>query len=216
MITKIRYRYILLISCSTISLLSFFAYKLGKDFYAPMCVLISTIAALTAATITIKSNKHAFTDTNSLNFQKSLQDDEEYKEAISTVFKIINNRHNTPIHSYMDPRFNGSKERKHIMYVLNTWERAGNAILHGIYNEKYLYEVYKSMVLEIGLQFRTLISTVQTQRNNPDIYKNFTWLTLMWTIRRDSFESEQTKKGLVKVFEDLNRIKSGKIPNYYK
>lgn len=216
MITRLPYKLIFIVPSILIVLLICFANDKGSIVYAPVGVMISAIAALTAATVTIKSSRHTFMQTNSLSFQQSLQGDKHYKESLIVVSKAMNNRLSIPLKHYAIASNIKTNEDREILssirYVLNSWEQAASSCRHHLYDEKHLYESHKSMVIELGLQFRNLIHEIQEVRNNPDIYKNFTWLVLHWTIRRDDFMSIQTKKELVNIYRQLNSVRAGKLP----
>jgi hypothetical protein len=216
LITKIPYKFIFLISITLIALLLAYANNFGQHVYAPISVMISAVAAITAAAVTIKSNRHTFMQTNSLSFQQDLQSDSEYKRSLIIVRAAMNNSRKKPLTEYAHNSKVITKEDKRtlkaIRYVLNTWEQAAASCRHNLYDEYHLYQSYKSMVIQIGIQFRDFIHEVQELRNNPDIYNNFTWLTLHWTIRRDDFVNEQRGKELKLIYKQLNTIEAGKLP----
>ena len=216
MITKIPYKFIFLISITLIALLLAYANNFGQHVYAPISVMISAVAAITAAAVTIKSNRHTFMQTNSLSFQQNLQSDSEYNRSILIVSAAMNNVLKKPLTEFADTSKIVTKEDKRtlkaIRYVLNTWEQAAASCRHNLYDEHHLYQSHKSMVIQIGIQFRGFIHEVQELRNNPDIYNNFTWLTLHWTIRRDDFVNKETRKELKLVYKQLSLIKAGKLP----
>lgn len=216
MITKIPYKLIFTLPSILIVLLIFYADHQGPLVYAPVGVMISAIAALTAATATIKSNRHTFMQTNSLGFRKTLQDDKHYNKSIKVVSKAMANRLKKPLVEYAKSAhlltYEEQKVLTSIRYVLNTWEQAALSCRHHLYDEQHLYQSHKTMVIEIGIFFREFIHEVQIARNNPDIYNNLTWLILHWTIRRDDFTNKQTKNELILVYKQLASVKAGKLP----
>ncbi|MCK8127233.1 DUF4760 domain-containing protein [Pseudoalteromonas sp. 2CM39R] len=218
MITKIPYKLILIIPTILIGILIYCVSDLEDpvSFYGPTCILISAIAAITVATVTIKSNRHTFMQTNSLAFQQALQGDEHYKKALKGISKAMSNRLDKPLIFYANSENIKTDEDKQtledIRYVLNIWERAATACVNDIYDEFYLYKTYKSMVLDIGIQFRWFIQEVQDNRDNPDIYKYFSNLVFLWTIRRGDFTSDQTQESLKSVYKQLKTIETGKLP----
>ncbi|MFT5164267.1 MAG: hypothetical protein ACI9FJ_002868, partial [Alteromonadaceae bacterium] len=148
-------------------------------------------------------------ESNSLTFQQSLSDNEIYNENIPIIMSVIKNRKS--IHIYAEPKHTNTKEAQAIRSVLNTWERAANAMRHGVYDELYLYQAHRSMVLHFGVYLRGYIKAKQAERES--FLVNFSWLVLKWTIRRDSFEEAITKKELKAVFKALNRVKAGRPSN---
>ena len=218
MITRVPYKLIFTVPTLLIGLLLLFVLKLDEPaaFYGPACILISAIAALTVATVTIKSNRHTFMQTNSLAFQQALQSDEHYKEAIKGVAKAMSNRKEKPLVFYAGiNNLSSDKDKEsldNIRYVINVWERAATACVKGIYDEHYLYTTHKSMVIDIGIQFRYFIHEVQESRNNPDFYKYFTQLVVLWSKRRNLFSNSQIEKELTLVYKQLQSIEAGKLP----
>lgn len=192
--------------------LFFFGYCINNtNLYAPIAVLMSTTAALTAAVVTIKANRHTFMQNNSLSFQQSLLSDDEYKSSLKTVFKLAAQRSNIPIVSYAkpgaDPEIVGA-----IRYVLNTWERAAASCNYNLYDEEHLYNCYKSMVIDLSIWFRDYLHKVQVDRNNPDLCHNFTSLALRWTLIRDKFSCPETKSKIIKIHAELNKVRAGTRP----
>ena len=80
---------------------------------------------------------------------------------------------------------------------------------YDLYDELYLYEAYKSMVVDFGLYFREFISS--SQKRQITFYENFSWLVLKWVIRKDSIKEKKRKKELKLIFKKLNRLAPKKI-----
>nr|WP_257606217.1 DUF4760 domain-containing protein [Ferrimonas balearica] len=205
---------ILLFVASIVAIEFYIGYKVGSDFYSASAILISATLALSAALINTKYQRQTARESNSLNFQQTLQQDAEYHKNLSIIIEAIHNRHKVPLESFALEEFGQSKEATAIRYVLNTWERASLAMVHKVYDEAYLYGAHKSMVLHFGVVLRSYIR--KTQEKNVSLYCHFNWLVLRWTIRRDSFSEKQTKDNLKKIFSDLDRVGSGKLMSHQK
>jgi glycine cleavage system regulatory protein len=173
-------------------------------------IVLSAILALYSATITVVYNRLTAREKNSLEFQESLQLNTEYKKHLITAVRAIEDRFTIPLEVLTTEEYKRSESTKAIQYVLNTWERAANAMHHGIYDEVYLYGTYKSKILYFGIHLRDFVK--ERQKDNPAFYQNYSHLVLLWAIRGDSFEEKNTKTDLKKVFNDLNSIKHGKRP----
>jgi len=186
----------------------------GVNFYSAGAILLSAFLALSAALTNISYTRRTARESNSLTFQQSLLNSQEYEKNIDVVIKAIFNRLNFPIKDYAEAKHANTEEAKAIRYVLNSWEQAANAIKHNIYDEAYLYKSHKSTVLKIGLSLRGYIE--EKQKSNISFFDSFNWLVLKWTIKRDSFQEKETKRQLKKVFSDLNKIKSGQISSWQK
>ena len=177
-------------------------------------ILMSASLALVGAVINIRFQRQTSREVNSLDFQKSLANNEEYERHKITIYQVIQNSAINPIETFAKVENISSPEAIAIRYILNTWERAANAMKHRLYDEKYLYYADKTMVLNFGVYLRSYIA--EKQKSNISLYADFNWLVLKWAIRRDSFEEKKTKKALKRIFKDLNLVRHGKIPPHLK
>ncbi len=182
---------------------------LGRNFYSSGAILLSAVLALSGALLNLVYQRRTARDSNSLSFQHSLLNDQHYLKYLSCSVSAFENRHNFPLKMFATREYSKTPEAQAIRYVLNTWERAANAMRHGIYDEKYLYEAHKSMVLHFGVILREYVN--EKQKEQISFFENFSWLVLKWSIRRDSFEEKITKKKLKKIFKELSKIKSGTL-----
>ncbi len=190
---------------------SYYLFQVAEPtYYASIAITTSAIIALSAAFLGIFFQRKTARENNSLLFQNNLADNEKYEGSMHIAIQAIRNNSAFPVEQYATKKHSTSSEAIAFRYVLNTWERAANAMLHGLYDEKYLYHAHKSMVLLIGVHLRLYIR--KQQQNNASTYCNLNWLILKWTIRRDSFEEKATRKRLKKIFRLLNNIRHGKIP----
>ena len=200
---------------SVLLTMSSYAYiVIDEKFYASIAIFTSAVIALSVALLGIHFQRKTAQESNSLDFQISLANNDKYLESLAVIVLAINNREKVPVENFAREEFSTSKEAEAIRYVLNTWERAANAILHGIYDEKYLYRTYKSMLLYFGVNLRVYIREKQKEGNS--FFSSLNWLIIKCSIRRDSFEENMTKQALEDVFKLLDNVKHGKIPNKLK
>ncbi|TVL33320.1 DUF4760 domain-containing protein [Shewanella algae] len=182
-------------------------WEVSPSFFA---ITISAVVAAVIALSNIFSQKKLSREKNSLDFQESFKSSAKVNESLRLLFDAYYNRHNIPLELYAsDKKLKSTDTAEAIRFILNEWERAANAIKHKIYDDKFLYEAHASIVIFLSVNFRTFIR--KTQEVNPRYYIHFTWLSLKWTIRRDSFEHNKTEKQLKIIFRALNRVKSGKL-----
>ncbi|MEJ6497792.1 DUF4760 domain-containing protein [Pseudoalteromonas lipolytica] len=189
------------------------------DYISAVAILLSAFIAISGALITIYFQRRTAREKNTLEFQNDLQENEDYHKNVLLINKLLANHKDDYIQGKTDtmdvirtlasPELVRSEEAVALRDVLNKWEQAANAIRHGLLDEKYLYSSHKSTVLFMGVWFRSFIK--ERQKSNESLYLNFTWLVLKWTIRRDSFENDETRKQIRAVFKQLNNIKHGKI-----
>ncbi|GEA06420.1 hypothetical protein KUL42_11810 [Alteromonas sp. KUL42] len=194
---------IFLVSISGIYLL----HEVDSAFYSAGAILLSASLALIAALMNITFTRKTARESNSLDFQKSLQSDVHYNEHVRKSAAAAKSRKDMRELAKVENRFD--EDAISIRYVLNTWERAANAMRHNLYDELYLFEAHKSMVIAFGIDFREFID--ECQKRQPSFYENFSWLALNWTIRRDSFQEANRKKQLKKIFKMLNKVALHKI-----
>lgn len=186
---------------------------LDEKHFGGGAVILSATLALSAAMVSMYYQRKTAREKNTLDFLNNLSDDTNYQTHFATVRTILSadDRDNRLIELASDSNVN-DKDTEAIREVLNTWEQASSAVIHNLYDELYLYSSHKTQVLNLCIKLRPYIRT--RQKTNISLYSNFTWLALKWTVRRDSFESEQTKKDLKRVFRQLDKIKSGRLrPN---
>ena len=184
--------------------------SLEEKYFAGGAVLLSATLALSAAMASMYYQRKTAREKNTLDFLNNLSDDINYQNHFTAVRAILANENKDArlVELASIDKVN-DKDTESIREVLNTWEQASNAVLHNLYDELYLYSSHKSQVITLSLVLRPYIRA--RQKTNVSLYSNFSWLALKWTIRRDSFESTQTKKDLKRVFKQLDKIKSGRL-----
>ena len=158
--------------------------QLPKDYYATGAILLSAILAFVAAVTNISYQRRTARESNALSFQQKLLDNKEYMNNSALVSRAIANRLDFPLKNYAKPEHKYKEEAKAIRYVLNTWERAANAIKHDIYDDNYLYEAYKSYVIKLHVYFFDYIKVKQNEQNS--LYERFVWLATQWRTKRDT------------------------------
>jgi hypothetical protein len=192
-----------------------FVLSVHTDNKPAAAIMLSSLLAIVGASFNIYFQRKSNKESNALSFQLNLSTDTSYKNSFSTVIAAIENRADISILSYVNPESDIEKANAAaISEVLNTWERAANAMRHGVYDESYLYNSHKSTVLHLGVYLREYIRA--RQLHNISYFSNLNWLIIKWSVKRDSFESKNTKMELKRIFNDLDRIKHGRIPHYKK
>ncbi|QJR82269.1 DUF4760 domain-containing protein [Alteromonas pelagimontana] len=201
--TKLNY-----ILAATIILVSlggiFVIHQVDEKLISAIAILLSASLALTAALLNLAYSRQTAREANSLDFQKRLQDNKAYLKHIRKVGEAIARRSELDFAELAQPEHRSNEYAKSIRYVLNTWEQASNAIRHDLYDELYLYEAYKSMVIDFGFYFREFI--ISSQKRQVTFYENFSWLVLKWVIRRDSIKEKERKAELSRIFKKLNKL----------
>ena len=219
---KIRKKHIELIVTYFVIVIAIGTYLITSakgDYISAVAILFSAFLAISGALITIYFQRRTAREKNTLDFQNELHENEGYHQNVLLINKLIANHKDDYINGRTDtmdviktlasPELVRTEEAVALRDVLNKWEQAANAIRHGLLDENYLYSSHKSSVLYMGVMFRSFIK--ERQKSNESLYLNFTWLVLKWTIKRDSFESQETRKQIRAVFKQLNNIKHGKI-----
>ena len=206
--TKLNYILVGVVVITTIGGI-FLIHRVDEKLISATAILLSATLALTAALLNLAYSRQTAREANSLEFQKRLQDNDEYIEHVRKVGEAIAKRNELDFAELAQPEQRSNEYTIAIRYVLNTWEQASNAIRHDLYDELYLYEAYKSMVVDFGLYFREFISS--SQKRQITFYENFSWLVLKWVIRKDSIKEKKRKKELKLIFKKLNRLAPKKI-----
>ncbi len=184
--------------------------KLDASLYASGAVLLSAVLGVSAALAGMFYQRQTAKEKNTLDFQQKLKDDKDYLKHTVVLSQIIHSLERNKILLELSKPENSNDPRGvSVRYVLNTWEQAANAIKHKLYDEAFLYSSHKSSVIDLSLYLRTFIR--ERQKKNVSLYSDFSLLALKWTIKRDSFESQQTKRELKRIFKQLDKVKSGKI-----
>ncbi|WP_296052516.1 DUF4760 domain-containing protein [uncultured Alteromonas sp.] len=187
----------------------FLIHRVDEKLISAIAILLSATLALSAALLNLAYSRQTAREANSLDFQKRLQDNKEYIKHVRKVGEAISKRNELNFTELAQPEQRSNEYAIAIRYVLNTWEQASNAIRHDLYDELYLYEAYKSMVIDFGLYFREFISS--SQMRQVTFYENFSWLVLKWLIRRDSIKEKTRKAELKIIFNKLNNIAPKKV-----
>ncbi len=190
-------------------------HHIDSRYYSVLAIITSAILALTAAFVGVFYQRQTAKEKNTLDFQSGIQSDKQYVDSmrkLATIFRDYDS--SITIGDLANDLHVNKPESQAIRYVLNSWEKAANAIRHGIFDDNYLYSSHKSTVLLIGVKCRPFIRA--RQATNTSLYTNLNWLIMKWTIRRDSFEEQETKRAIQKIFKELDKVKSGKIPSHLK
>ncbi|WP_165385554.1 DUF4760 domain-containing protein [Pseudoalteromonas phenolica] len=181
------------------------------DLVSTAAILLSATLALSAAVLGMYYQRQMAKEKNTLDFQQKLKEDEKYQKHLEDVRSIIHSENkDEQLLELTKPENINDPKSVSIRYVLNTWEQAANAIKHKLYDEDYLYSSHKSQVIMFSLFLRKYIRT--RQRSNVALYSDFSWLSIKWALKRNSFESPQTKRELKKVFKQLHKVKTGRAP----
>lgn len=193
----------------------YYIHEVDIEYVPAFAIILSAVLALIAAFYNVAYQRQTARENNSLEFQKNLLQDKKYAKCLEVAVRVMSER-KIPVRELAkrEVKQEHQTEARAVRYVLNTWERAANAILHNLYDEQFLYEAHKSMVIHFGVYFREFID--ESQKYQVTFYQNLNWLILHWSIRRDSFAEKETKKALKKVFNELSSIKSGKIPRHLR
>ncbi|TLX52055.1 hypothetical protein CWC31_02585 [Pseudoalteromonas ruthenica] len=168
-------------------------------------ILLSASLALSAAVIGLYYQRQTAKEKNTLEFQQKLKEDKLYNKYLTDVSSIINADDKTEqLLTLADQKYVNDPRAIAIRYVLNTWEQAANAIRHNLYDENFLYSSHKSCVIKLSIELRKFIR--ERQKANILLYSSFNWLSIKWSLKRNSFEFKKTKKDLRTVFKLLNEV----------
>lgn len=147
--------------------------------------VVAAIVALIVAVVTIRKNRQTSREKNSLDFESSYKRSDKVDAAwqeILTLLKKDPKKPKKPMSHWGLNSVRQTKEARALMTVFNEWERCGNAIKHGLFDEGFLYKVYASTVINLYVACKPYIE--ERQKVNPRIYANFCWLANRWIKKR--------------------------------
>jgi len=144
--------------------------------------VVAALIALFVAIVTIRMNRQTSREKNSLDFESSYKRSDKVDAAWQILLSLLKKDAKKPMQHWGYNSVRQTKEARALMTVFNEWERCGNAIRHGLFDERFLYKVYGSTVINLYVGCRPYIK--ERQKVNPKIYANFCWLANRWIERR--------------------------------
>ncbi|WP_164067836.1 MULTISPECIES: DUF4760 domain-containing protein [Serratia] len=152
--------------------------------------VIAALIALLVAVVTIRKNRQTSREKNSLDFESSYKRSDKVDAAWQIILTLLKKNAKKPMQHWGQNSVRQTQEARALMTVFNEWERCGNAIKHGLFDEGFLYKVYASTVINLYIGCKPYIDA--RQKVNPRIYTNFCWLANRWIVRkrRESLKGE--------------------------
>jgi len=191
---------ILFVSVIALIIFSILAYAdVLETIYSKHPTAIVGAIALIVATIGILKQRQTSKEKNSLDFEASYKNNKDIREAWDTLRTILQQPPNYLLEIAKD---RDNKHRKSIILILNEWERAANAIYHGLYDEEFLYKAYGSTVITLFTNTLPFISYFQ--QKNPRTFISFTKLAVRWQLKRSNENDFNVLKKLKVSLRDLH------------
>jgi len=141
--------------------------------------LITAIVGGTIAIVGIAMQRKTSREKNALEFDVFYQTDEEVRSHWTTIANYINDNKNKKNIGKVDRNNDAFNS---FIFILNTWERASNAIRHNIFDEDYLYNVLGSTAIRIYDELEDFIKIRQGKSKLSLV--NYEWLVIKWRIRK--------------------------------
>ena len=157
------------------------------------------IFALLIAALGIIAQRRTSKEKNSLDFQANYLENQKVQDAWGKLRTFKKNQ--DPDKYIKLATAKGTKQRKAAILLLNEWERAANAIHHGLFDSNFLYQAHSSTVISL---YRDLLPFIEImQSKNPRYFVGFTKLAVRWQHKR----ALEFRKGveLKKSLKHLNR-----------
>lgn len=155
--------------------------------------------ALFVASIGILKQRQTSKEKNSLDFEASYKNNKDIRDA----WDILRTALKQPEGELLKAAKNKDNEyRKSIILILNEWERAANAIYHGLYDEEFLYRAYGSIVIKLFID--TLPFIAHFQLKNPRVFISFTKLAVRWQLKRSDENDFEVLNNLKNSLKDLH------------
>lgn len=141
---------------------------------------LAIIASAVIALLAIRTNRHIARQKNTLDFETNHLD-QNLLDAYSTLAKLHNNKFTTPMTEWSKDAHFDTHEARSIRKVLNTWERVSRGIDHGIYDEKILYDTYRSTIRIVSNY--TFDYRKEVQKKRSSYYAGFEKISSRWFIK---------------------------------
>lgn len=145
--------------------------------------LVAAVIAAMIAVISIRKQRQTSREKNSLDFESAYKRSEKVEEAWQILLDIIKVKNVVPLEMWGRDEVRQTKEARALMTVFNEWERCANAIKHGLFDEKFLYDVFGSTVLFLSKEFSPYLNA--RRKKNIKFYCNFCMLAEVWTLRKE-------------------------------
>lgn len=146
------------------------------------------IFAITVAILGIIAQRKTSKEKNSLEFQAAYLENQKIQNAWIQLRGFKEKKNWNKYEKLV--RKKGTKERKAVLLLLNEWERAANAIHHGLYDANFLYQAHGTTVINLYKDLLPFIKMLQ--ETNARTFVGFTKLAVRWQHKR----ALEKKKGL--------------------
>lgn len=155
--------------------------------------------ALLIAALGIIAQRRTSKEKNSLEFQANYLENQRIQDAWIELRKFKAKADSNKYPKLATEK--GTNERKAAILLLNEWERAANAIHHGLFDSNFLYQAHSSTVISLYKDLLPFIEIIQT--SNPRYFVGFTKLAVRWQHKRalEARRGIELKDSLM----DLNR-----------
>lgn len=136
--------------------------------------------ALLIAALGIIAQRRTSKEKNSLEFQAAYLENQKIQKAWIELRKFKKKKNTDKFTELAEKK--GTKERKAAILLLNEWERAANAIHHGLFDSNFLYQAHSSTVISLYKDLLPFIEIIQ--ESNPRYFVGFTKLAVRWQHKR--------------------------------
>jgi len=173
---------------------------------------LAAIVAFFVAVTGITKQRQTSQEKNSLDFEANYKDNKDIRDAW-ILLRVAVAKDSTYLAKLFKERDKDNKAdeetRSSIILILNEWERAANAIEHGLFNDKFLYQAYGTIVIQLFQDLSPFIKSCQEV--NPRIFIKFTRLSIRWQIER----GREVKGATFVKLQPLHKL-SKEFDNEYK
>lgn len=151
------------------------------------CILIvhpiALVAALSAAIAVygVILQRRNSREKNAIDFEKYYKEDKAIQKAYETYRSFKQSEEDITQWAAADALEHQST--REIRLLLNTWERASNAMMHGVYDEDYLYQAHCMNLINLYEYCHPYIR-IKQKRGNPRQYLNLQVIAIKWIQRR--------------------------------
>jgi len=162
--------------------------------------------ALLIAALGIIAQRRTSKEKNSLDFQANYLENQKVQDAWGHLRAFKDNKDPDKHNKLATEK--GTDERKAAILLLNEWERAANAIHHGLFDSNFLYQAHSSTVIGLYKDLLPFIEIIQS--TNPRYFVGFTKLAVRWQHKRalefrKGIELKESLMNLNRTFFNFNQ-----------
>ena len=162
------------------------AFEVTPLFLPATITAVLTVIGVLVAFITLRANSHFHRSKNAIDFEKTLEETEQYRVYIDHIssYRKQTSSDSMALKQLVAQPSIDREEHLAIMEALNVWERCANGIRCKVYKEKVLRKVYCTHVIRLIDYLIPFIDAYKINSQNTYVFEQVQWLHKRWKRRR--------------------------------